>query len=387
MRARAYDFREARPDTAPDERAPSQHPGLRALLLTLAISGGFLYLLGGPPHPPVRPDPRAIVEALRSANPALQGAASWCFALAWALWLWTAGSLLVQGLLLALERLTGGAAWILALRPALAPLLMPLARRALPVLTAGMIVARLAAAPTPSAAAAPAPLVLALPVADQSGDWSGGKRVDSASGPTEHTVVEGDTLWALAERYYGDGALFPALHEANLDRPMPDGTRYEGRLSAGQLLLVPPITPAAAPAAETFVYTVEDGDTLRAIAARFLGDEMRWPEIFALNQGVARLPDGRTLTDPDLIWPGLALTIPASHPAPAPAPIAVSPAPPSVPPAPAPSSPAPTPSPPPFPIGGTPAASTPTATPTPIATPTPTLTATPPRRPPYRSAR
>jgi len=377
MRTRAYDFREVQPSLAPDERAPSRHPGLRALLLALAISGGFLYLLGGPPHLPVRPDPRAIIEALRSANPALQGAASWCFALAWALWLWTASSLLVQGLLLALERLTGGAAWILALRPALAPLLMPLARRALPVLTAGIIVARLAASPTPSAAAAPAPLVLALTVADQSPGGYVEGRAEGAPGPTEHTVIEGDTLWALAERHYGDGALFPVLHEANLDRLMPDGTRYEGRLRPGQLLLVPPTTPAAVSAAETFVYTVEGGDTLRAITARFLGDEMRWPEIFALNQGIACLPDGRTLADPDLIWPGLALTIPASPSAPAPAPIAVSPAQPAAPPAPTPPSPAPTPPPPPLPIGGTPAANTPSAAPTTIATPTPTLSATP----------
>lgn len=378
MRTRVYDFREELPEPDPGEVVPARRLGLHALVLGIAAGATFLYLLGGPPQLPVRPDPRAIVEALRSTNPSLQGAASWCFALAWALWIWTAGSLLIQVALSVLDRLTGGAAWVLALRPAVAPLLMPLARRAFPVLTAGVIVARLATSPVPGTAAAPAPLVLALPGPDASVGPSNPARAATGSGPIEHAVTEGDTLWALAERYYGAGDLFPILHEANLGRPMPDGTRYEGRLRPGQLLLVPPLVATATPTEEQFVYTVERGDTLRAIAARFLGDEMRWPEIFALNKGVAALPDGRTLADPDLIWPGLDLAIPAATAAATPAP-GGSQTPPSAPPASASPSPSPSPSPSAAPAVSTPAASTPAPAPTAVATPTavPTITPTP----------
>ncbi len=378
MRTRIYDFREAPPDLAPDRSTPPRRLGLHALVLALVASGVLLYLLGGPPHLPVRPDAKAIVDGLRSADPPLAGAASWCFALAWALWLWTVGSLLAQAAMVALERVTGGAAWVLALRPAIAPFLMPLARRAFPVLTAGVIVIRLATSPTPGTAAAPAPIILALPGADLPAGWSDAARGDEDSGPSEHLVVEGDTLWALAERYYGDGSLFSVLHEANLGRPMPDGTRYEGRLRPGQLLLVPPAATTVAAPEEQFVYTVARGDTLRAIAARFLGDEMRWPEIFALNRDVAALPDGRTLTDPDLIWPGLRLTIPAGPPAASPAPGVVSPAPPvALPSAPPSPSPSPSPSPTPLPVVGTPSASTPTVVPTATTTPSPAPAATP----------
>ena len=51
-------------------------------------------------------------------------------------------------------------------------------------------------------------------------------------------------------------------------------------------------------------YVVEDEDTLRGVAARLLGDEAAWQQIFEANRRTARLPDGRTLTRarPDLAW-------------------------------------------------------------------------------------
>ena len=32
-----------------------------------------------------------------------------------------------------------------------------------------------------------------------------------------HEVKKGDTLWKIAERYYGDGNLYPKIFEANRD--------------------------------------------------------------------------------------------------------------------------------------------------------------------------
>ncbi|SCL32908.1 transcriptional activator domain-containing protein [Micromonospora aurantiaca] len=71
--------------------------------------------------------------------------------------------------------------------------------------------------------------------------------------------------------------------------------------------------PAAShqPAAPPPTYTVRRGDSLCEIAARTLGDADRWPEIFALNRG-ARFPHvGGALRDPDLIYPGWVLRLPA----------------------------------------------------------------------------
>jgi LysM domain len=56
-------------------------------------------------------------------------------------------------------------------------------------------------------------------------------------------------------------------------------------------------------------YEVQRRDTLWDIAERHLGDPFRWQEIFRLNQGKVQ-PDGRCLTDPDLIHAGWRLELP-----------------------------------------------------------------------------
>ena len=67
---------------------------------------------------------------------------------------------------------------------------------------------------------------------------------------------------------------------------------------------------ALEPEPETVEVTVKAGDTLRKIAKAHLGHENRWPEIYALNKGVAQA-DGRSLTNPDLIYIGWVLQVPA----------------------------------------------------------------------------
>lgn len=87
-------------------------------------------------------------------------------------------------------------------------------------------------------------------------------------------------------------------------------------------------------------YVVQRNDTLWAIAERELGDPLRWTEIYALNEGRPE-PGGATLDDPNWIYPGWTLLLPATTP-PSPAP-AVPAVPPS---APAPPASSPTPAPP-----------------------------------------
>jgi hypothetical protein len=56
-------------------------------------------------------------------------------------------------------------------------------------------------------------------------------------------------------------------------------------------------------------YVVERGDTLWDIADEQLDDPTRYPEIVQASEEITQ-PDGRQLTDPDLILPGWTLTIP-----------------------------------------------------------------------------
>jgi nucleoid-associated protein YgaU len=49
-----------------------------------------------------------------------------------------------------------------------------------------------------------------------------------------HEVKKGETLWKIAEQYYGDGALYPKIFEANRDiLKDPD------RINIGQKLRIP----------------------------------------------------------------------------------------------------------------------------------------------------
>jgi nucleoid-associated protein YgaU len=134
---------------------------------------------------------------------------------------------------------------------------------------------------------------------------------DAPDPAVRHTVVRGDTLWDIAEHYYGDPRRYPEIAAANRI-PNPD------LIFPGQVFVIPGITappsppplvpapPAPMPAAMT--YRVVRGDSLWKIAARFYGDPRRYPEIAAANR----------IRNPDLIFPGQLLTIPDVPGAPSP---------------------------------------------------------------------
>ena len=125
-----------------------------------------------------------------------------------------------------------------------------------------------------------------------------------------YAVRPGDTLSGIAARFAVRGG-WPALYAANrpLTGPDPDVIR------PGTVLVLP---GRMAPAR----YTVVAGDTLAGIAAR-LAVRGGWPALYAANRPVIG-------SDPDMIRPGIVLTVrrPAAPAPPAPGPGRLHPVPP-----------------------------------------------------------
>jgi S-formylglutathione hydrolase FrmB/3D (Asp-Asp-Asp) domain-containing protein len=99
---------------------------------------------------------------------------------------------------------------------------------------------------------------------------------------TRYTVVAGDTLSALALRFYGDAELYRLIATAS-------GIADPDVIDVGQRLIIPEIT----------VYTTVAGDTMSALAARFYGDAALYPPIATVND----------IADPGVIGVGQALVI------------------------------------------------------------------------------
>jgi nucleoid-associated protein YgaU len=105
-----------------------------------------------------------------------------------------------------------------------------------------------------------------------------------------YTVVAGDTLRSIAQRFYGDENQWQRIFNANRDQiSNPDV------ISVGWVLTIPGFRP----------YAVKAGDTLRSIAQGFYGDENQWPRIFNANRD--------QIDNPDQIFPGQILRIPTDE--------------------------------------------------------------------------
>ncbi|MBB1495462.1 LysM peptidoglycan-binding domain-containing protein [Propioniciclava sp. MC1595] len=136
--------------------------------------------------------------------------------------------------------------------------------------------------------------------------------VDATSSFT-HTVKRGETLWSIAEHHLGSGSRYPEILKLNHEllrgkaqflRPgwvltLPAGARADG------------VQATASNDHDHSRYTVVKGDTLSEIAQEHLDDADAWPRIFEASRGIPQ-PDGRRLTDPDLILPGWHVLIPAA---------------------------------------------------------------------------
>jgi putative peptide zinc metalloprotease protein len=96
-------------------------------------------------------------------------------------------------------------------------------------------------------------------------------------------------------------------------RPVPPVAHVPGSSGVTPAFSSSTVPVVASYAAVNTFYVVQPGDTLWGIAAERLGDPERWTAIFDLNAGVPQ-PDGRTLVEPDLIYPGWKLELPSSQP-------------------------------------------------------------------------
>ena len=147
-----------------------------------------------------------------------------------------------------------------------------------------------------------------------------------------YTVKAGDSLWAIAEQYLGDGQRFGEIIDLNRDTPQPGGYTVAERngIDPGMVLEIPnsgvteaTLTTAAQDAEER---TIVSGDTLWDIAADELGAGDRYPEIYEASRDITQA-DGQHLTDPSVILPGWTVVIPGEAAPAAVAPEAAAPAP------------------------------------------------------------
>jgi nucleoid-associated protein YgaU len=137
--------------------------------------------------------------------------------------------------------------------------------------------------------------------------------VETATARLTHTVKRGETLWSIAEHHLGSGVRYPEILKLN-------NNLLRGRaqfLRPGWVLTLPAAALADAGQATATTdhahspYTVVKGDTLSEIAQERLDDADAWPRIFEASRKLTQ-PDGRRLTDPDLILPGWHVLIPAA---------------------------------------------------------------------------
>jgi len=111
--------------------------------------------------------------------------------------------------------------------------------------------------------------------------------VPPTSGNVTYTIEWGDTLYSLAARY---GTSVDAIVAAN-------NLLNPNLLRIGQTLTIPVGEPGSVPPSASQVYIVEPGDTLYGIAFHF-------------NTSVAAIAQANGIVNPALIRPGQRLTIP-----------------------------------------------------------------------------
>lgn len=119
---------------------------------------------------------------------------------------------------------------------------------------------------------------------------------------TSYTIASGDTLWKIAEKFYGSGEYWQKIFADNAGIITDANKIY-----AGQKINIYPITAGKAAAGsqtanQEGTYTVQSGDNLWKIARKVLGFGWKWRELYEANAD--------TLSDPGKLRAGQTLVIP-----------------------------------------------------------------------------
>jgi nucleoid-associated protein YgaU len=133
------------------------------------------------------------------------------------------------------------------------------------------------------------------------GSWK--LRDPSAAGGT-YTIAQGDTLYGIAMKHYGDARCAEIIEAANpgLNAKalrvgekivLPDKPPAAEKLPAPAAApgAAPAAGPAAAPAAAGKVYLVQKNDTLIGISKRVYGDASMYRKIYEANKDILSSPN------------------------------------------------------------------------------------------------
>lgn len=115
--------------------------------------------------------------------------------------------------------------------------------------------------------------------------------------PEKHMVSTGETLWSIAEKYYGSGYNWVDLAKEN---GLGDTIEVGQEVRLPQVRVRVPVNgkltvdvaktpnPEVNPTSNTYI--VKEGDTLWSIAQGQYNDGFRWIEIFQANQSLIKNP-------------------------------------------------------------------------------------------------